>query len=174
VNASPETTALPSVLGEIYLEHHDRLYRAAYRVVGNSTDAEDVVQTVFLRVTQRDNGETFADNLAGYLYRAAINTALDLLRARRERHVIAIDHLEDQLSNAVAEQDHALRNRLREALSKLSPRWAEMFVLKHIEGCENTEIARLCGTSQAVVAVTLFRARARLKRELTLPIGGAP
>jgi RNA polymerase sigma-70 factor (ECF subfamily) len=174
VSASPETTTLPSVLGETYLEHHDRLYRAAYRVVGNATDAEDVVQTVFLRLAQRELHGWGADNLSGYLYRAAINTALDLLRARRERHVVTLDQLEQQTTTEDSEQDHALRNRLRAALARLSPRWAEMFVLKHIEGCENTEIARLCGTSQAVVAVTLFRARARLKRELTLPIGGAP
>ncbi|MGC4065726.1 MAG: sigma-70 family RNA polymerase sigma factor [Polyangiaceae bacterium] len=176
MSASPETTTLPSVLGETYLEHHDRLYRAAYRVVGNATDAEDVVQTVFLRLAQREPLGWGAENLAGYLYRAAINTALDLLRARRERPIASMEQLEQhQPSDAMdSEQDHALRSRLREALSRLSPRWAEMFVLKHIEGCENTEIARLCGTSQAVVAVTLFRARARLKRELTLPIGGAP
>lgn len=174
VSASPETITLPTLLGELYLEQHERLYRAAYRVVGNATDAEDVLQTVFLRLAQRGKADTGVDNLRGYLYRAAINTAIDLLRAKRERQAIALDQVEERMSDAVSEQDHALRTRLRDALSHLSPRWAEMFVLKHIEGCENTEIARLCGTSQAVVAVTLFRARSRLRRELAASIGGAP
>lgn len=174
VPAHPETTSLPLVLGQIYLEHHDRLFRAAYRIVGNATDAEDVVHSVFLRLAQRDEGLRGAENLSGYLYRAAINSALDLLRARREGQVVTIEHLEQASDMADSEESHALRTRLREALSRLNPRWAEMFVLKHIEGCDNTEIARLCATSQAVVAVTLFRARSRLKRELSAPIGGAP
>jgi DNA-directed RNA polymerase specialized sigma24 family protein len=49
VMLNQETRALPSSLAELYLGQHDRLFRAAYRIVGNATDAEDVVQTVFLQ-----------------------------------------------------------------------------------------------------------------------------
>lgn len=173
VSASLETIAFPTLLGELYLDQHDRLYRAAYRVVGNATDAEDVLQTVFLRLAQRGHADIGADNLSGYLYRAAINTAIDLLRAKRDRQTVDLERMAERMSDAAYEEDHALRTRLRDALARLSPRWAEMFVLKHIEGCENTEIARLCGTSQAVVAVTLFRARSRLRSELGTSVGGA-
>jgi RNA polymerase sigma-70 factor, ECF subfamily len=175
VNASQEKPVLPSSLARLYFDQHDRLFRAAYRIAGNATDAEDVVQTVFLRFAGREGNSNDVDNLAAYLYRAAINTALDLLRARREGQLVSLEVVEDRRDdNSVSEDDHALRTRLREALSRLRPRWAEMFVLKHIEGCDNGEIARLCGTSQAVVAVTLFRARSRLKTDLTAQIGGAP
>lgn len=174
MSASPETTTLPPLLGRIYLEHHDRIYRAAFRVTGNASDAEDVVQTVFLRLAQRDGAVEGAENVAGYLYRAAVNAALDLLRARREGQIAGVEQLEEGSSAAELDEDHGLRTRLRDALARLRPRWAEMFVLKHIEGCENTEIARLCRTSPAVVAVTLFRARSRLKQELSTTIGGAP
>jgi RNA polymerase sigma-70 factor, ECF subfamily len=175
VISSQEKPALPSSLGQIYLDHHDRLFRAAYRVVGNATDAEDVVQTVFLRLAVRQEAKEEADNLAAYLYRAAINSALDLLRARREGKLVSLDAAEHHPSDEAAslEGDQGLRIRLRAALARLRPRWAEMFVLKHIEGCDNGEIARLCGTSQAVVAVTLFRARSRLKTELAAQMGGA-
>lgn len=172
--AKPETDGVPSPLAQIYLEQQERLYRAAYRVVGNATDAEDVIQTVFLRMTLREERAQGAENLVGYLYRAAINTALDLLRARREGQLVPLDSALHRENDEISSDDHGLRAQLREALSRLSPRWAEMFVLKHIEGCDNGEIARLCGTSQAVVAVTLFRARSRLKTELTALTGGIP
>jgi RNA polymerase sigma-70 factor (ECF subfamily) len=174
VMLNQETRALPSSLAELYLGQHDRLFRAAYRIVGNAADAEDVVQTVFLRLAGREGEVSGVDNLGSYLYRAAINTALDLLRARREGQLVALDAADEHSDDSsVSEDDHGLRTRLRDALSRLSPRWAEMFVLKHIEGRDNGEIARLCGTSQAVVAVTLFRARSRLKSELTAQMGGA-
>jgi RNA polymerase sigma-70 factor (ECF subfamily) len=171
-----ETSKLPSTLAQIYLDHHDRLYRAAYRITGSFSDAEDVIQTVFLRLSVRQESTEGADNLSAYLYRAAINSALDLLRARREGRLLSLDALDTHVSGGdeTTQGDVGLRTWLRQALSHLNPRWAEMFVLKHVEGCDNGEIARLCGTSQAVVAVTLFRARARLKTELTAQMGGTP
>jgi RNA polymerase sigma-70 factor (ECF subfamily) len=171
-----QTVTLPSSLAQIYLDHHDRLYRAAYRITGSSSDAEDVIQSVFLRLSTRQESTEGADNLAAYLYRAAINSALDLLRARREGRLLSLDVLDTQAAGCEesTQGDQGLRTWLRQALSQLNPRWAEMFVLKHVEGCDNGEIARLCGTSQAVVAVTLFRARARLKTELSAQMGGTP
>jgi RNA polymerase sigma factor (sigma-70 family) len=59
-----------------------------------------------------------------------------------------------------------IRNWLRRALAELSPRTAEMFVLRYIEGMDNPEIARSMNTSQAVVAVTLHRVRTKLKKDL--------
>jgi len=49
----------------------------------------------------------------------------------------------------------------------LAPRAAEMFILRYVEEHGNREIAALMGTSQAVVAVTLFNARSRLKKRLS-------
>jgi RNA polymerase sigma-70 factor (ECF subfamily) len=57
------------------------------------------------------------------------------------------------------------------ALSELSPRAAEIFVLRHIEGYGNSEIARLVGASRGTVAVTLFRARAQLRRSIRMQSG---
>jgi len=59
-----------------------------------------------------------------------------------------------------------IKNWLRRELATLNPRTAEMFALRYLEGLDNPEIARTMNTSQAVVAVTLHRARARLKKGL--------
>jgi len=55
---------------------------------------------------------------------------------------------------------------LRVAISELSPRSAEMFTLRYLEERGNREIAKLMGTSQAVVAVTLHHTRSKLKERL--------
>lgn len=158
-------------LAQVFSEHHDRVFRAAFRITGSLTDAEDVVQTVFLRLAGRSGAAWSIDNPASYFYRAAINVSLDLLRARGEGRLLplaAVEHsaAAEQASPETSDATAALRACLRRVLSRLRPRWAEMFVLKHIEGMDNAEIAHAIGTSKAVVAVTLHRARARLRRDL--------
>jgi RNA polymerase sigma-70 factor (ECF subfamily) len=59
-----------------------------------------------------------------------------------------------------------LRAWLRDAISNLSPRAAEMFTLRYLEERDNREIASLLRTSQAVVAVTLHNTRSKLKKQL--------
>jgi RNA polymerase sigma factor (sigma-70 family) len=60
---------------------------------------------------------------------------------------------------------------LREALGELNPKAAEIFILKHVEGYDNAEIAKMIGTSRGTVAVLLFRARARLKKSVRRRLG---
>jgi RNA polymerase sigma-70 factor, ECF subfamily len=59
-----------------------------------------------------------------------------------------------------------LGRRLRQAIGELTPRAAEMFALRYLEEMSNGEIAKMMGTSQAVVAVTLYQSRSRLKKRL--------
>jgi len=157
------------VLEDLFREHHDRIFRAAYRVTGSVVDAEDVLQTVFLRLSRR--GEVNLEpNPGSYLHRAAINAALDLLRQRARAESIPIDDVtlvlaaNPKLSPEMQQRNRELRDCLRRAISKLGAKSAEMFVLKYYEGYENTEIARLMGTSAMVVGVLLHRARARVKK----------
>jgi len=173
MTAQPVPAPVASVLGPIFEEHHGRVFRAAYRVTGNASDAEDVLQTVFLRLARQPSSTLL--NPRSYLYRAAINCALDLLRSRQASPVVPLE-VADGRDAPVVETDAAeaaeLRGSLRRALARLHPRLAEVFVLRFVEGYENREIAGMLGTSRAVVAVTLHRARGRLKRELQSHAGG--
>ena len=160
---SPEAA---SPLERLFHDHHARVYRAAYRVTGSATDAEDVLQTVFLRLVRKGHAASL-DNPASYLYRAALNAALDVVRRRR-----AVQPLEAAEGALAADAAPALvdvaelRSALRAALAGLNPRAAEMFALRYLEGQGNREIARQMRTSAAVVAVTLFRARRQMKDDL--------
>ena len=162
--------ALFGELERVFEEQHDRVFRAAYRITGNVMDAEDVLQTVFLRLLRQVERPALEENAGGYLHRAAINAALDLVRRRAPSHTSPLESLErfaDPRPGPDAIQDgQEVRDRLRRALSRLNPRAAEVFALRYFEGFGNREIARILGTSWSSVAVTLHRTRARLRKEI--------
>jgi RNA polymerase sigma-70 factor (ECF subfamily) len=157
-------------LSQLFREHHRRVLTAAYRITGSMADAEDVAQAVFVRLLT--GGSLPMTNAGSYLYRAAINGALDLLRRRK---TAPAEPLQEAAGIPVAgpgnSPETVVSNRelggwLRLAISELPPRSAEMFSLRYVEELNNPEIAKLMGTSQAVVAVTLHHARSKLKKRL--------
>ncbi len=158
---------------EAVFQRHNRLvFRSAYRVTGNPSDAEDVMQTVFLRLLRREGSLELGSNPEGYLHRAAVNAALDLLRSRKSARSISLEDTSAQATQDFSpgpEARHAateIREWLRDAVGRLNNTAAEMFVLRYFEGYGNREIADLMGTSQGTVAVTLHRTRSRLQEEI--------
>lgn len=165
-------------LERCYAEHADRVYRAAHRVTGSAADAEDVLQTVFLRLSRRAPGESLGEDAGGYLHRAAVHAALDVLRSRHRAGWVPLEATGELIATGGQDPDRdhrnaELRRSLRLALSRLSPRAAEIFALRYFEGLGNSEIAALAGVSSGVVAVLLHRTRARLRRELSVLMGDA-
>jgi RNA polymerase sigma-70 factor (ECF subfamily) len=156
-------------LEKLFTAHHDRVFRAAYRVTGNSSDAEDVLQTVFLRLLRHTHDFGSVEDAGNYLYRAGVNAALDLVRSRKAAGAQALDEQVGDSEGWRPDRGHhspELRERLRDAVSQLHPTAAEMFVLRYFEGYDNQEVARMMDTSEGTVAVTLHRTRTRLQKEL--------
>jgi RNA polymerase sigma-70 factor (ECF subfamily) len=168
----------PSEFERVFRAHHILVFRTAYRITGNAADAEDVLQTVFLRLLRREAeanaqedtvlpGEVLQNeglqNEESYLRRAAINAALDVLRSRRADRTV---ELEDLPAEAGREDSRELRQVLGRALAQLKPRAAEIFALRFLEGFSNPQIARMLGISQVLVAVIVYRTRQQLRREL--------
>src|SRR5438270_2658706 len=77
----------PDALERAFDAHHGMVFRAAYRVTGNAADAEDVLQTVFLRLAGRDLGTDLVENIEAYLRRAAINASLNLLERKASQNL---------------------------------------------------------------------------------------
>ena len=155
-------------LDDLFRAQHARVLRAAYRITGNMTDAEDVAQNVFLRIAQQGACRTAMENPDSYVYRAAINGALDMIRKRQREGAVPIDDHEITSSNVPLERASEAREMvaiIRESLAELSPRAAEMFVLRYLEDRDPAEIARIMNTSRAVVAVMLHRTRARIQKQ---------
>ena len=159
-------------LEEIFRQHSRLVYRTAYSVTARPHDAEDVVQTLFLQLLRRGFPPDFQKNPKAYLYRAAVNLSLNAVKSR-QRHVSAVDpaRVELAVDADACDPDTELQERLVQAMAQLNPRAVEMLILRYEHDCSETEIGTLLGTSRGVVAVTLFRARARLKKLLRASSG---
>src|SRR5689334_13568980 len=82
--------SLPDELEELFREHYQLVYRTAYSVTGSTEDAEDVLQSLFVRLLGRGFPPDLRKNPKGYLYRAAFNLSLNILRSRK-RYPVAHD-----------------------------------------------------------------------------------
>ena len=146
----------------LFREHSQMLYRTAYSLLDNGPDAEDVLQTIFLRLLRGGLPAGFERNVKGYLYRAAVNLSLDTIRARKRLHTADLDAstaVADTHSDA-AEETH---KRLAEALAELDPEATQILVLKYVHSYKDADIARVLGTSRGAIAMRLLRSRSRLK-----------
>jgi RNA polymerase sigma-70 factor (ECF subfamily) len=152
---------------EIFREYYQLVYRTARVVTGNADDAQDVLQTIFLRLQRQGVPPNFKEPKA-YFYRAAVKTSLNLLRSRRRHILIAdSDFFETRRAqSADSEIDDLLRAQLYQAVDRLSPRTVEILLLRYVEDLTEPQIAKMLGVSRGTVAVTLFRALARLRKLL--------
>ena len=161
-------------LEDLFRKYHRLVFDAAYRITGNASDAEDVLQTVFLRLARRRDGAPpdLARATSSYLHVAATNAAIDIMRSRAAWRSAPIEEAEPSLrQDGQAEVDRRLRSFelravLRRALGLLDPQGATIFALRYFEGRDNRSIARMVGRSPVYVAVVLHRARRRLTKEI--------
>jgi len=160
--------AIPDELDRTFRAHHGLVFRTAYRITGNAADAEDVLQTVFLRLLRRPVQADAMENEESYLRRAAINAALDVMRLRQADRTV---ELVDLPAEGTHDDLHELREALGRAVAQLKPRPAEIFVLRFLEGLSNPQIARMLGISQVLVAVIVHRTRQQLRKELGAYLG---
>jgi RNA polymerase sigma-70 factor, ECF subfamily len=160
--------AIPDELAQVFQLHHGLVFRTAYRITGNAGDAEDVLQTVFLRMLRRGPNADPLENPESYLRRAAINAALDVVRSRQADQMVPLPEDSSELTPSVPAQADlsGLRQALSRAMAQLKPMQAEVFAMRFLEGLGNREIAKTLGISQVRVAVIVHRTRLQLKNEL--------
>ncbi len=162
----------------VLVERHSRTaFRVAYRMTGNEHDAEEVVQEALLRAYRRLAGFESRSNFGTWLYRIAVNCALDHVRARQrhtEQRVEPDPELPD-LMDALPSADPApdrlaeneqLRSRVAAAMRELTPVERAAFTLRHFEGCSIEEIGRALGLRTSATKNSIFRAVQKLRRAL--------
>jgi RNA polymerase sigma-70 factor, ECF subfamily len=157
---------------DIFHEHYQLVYRTAFTVTGSAQEAEDVLQTVFLRLLGRGIPPGLRKNPKGYLYRAAVNEALNVVRSRRRRSEVfdpaALERALDVPAGDDTSQAEEMQQRLLTALATLSERSIAMVIMRYQQQYSEHAIAKVFDTSASVVAVTLWRARARLRKLLSV------
>jgi RNA polymerase sigma-70 factor (ECF subfamily) len=168
----------PAALGELHRRYHRRLESVAYRVLGDASDAEDVVQRIFLGLPNAAYRGTAS--LWTYLYRAALNGAVNVLRARRRREALQERELRRVLAAAAAEEMNNPEARVLEgeilgavakALLQVKPQHRRALVLRIVWDLSNTQIAEREGVPLATVGTWLRRGREELRAALGPVLG---
>jgi len=155
---------LPEEFERLYRQHAPFIYRTALRITRSAEESEDILQTIFLRLIRNGCPTSLLQQPMAYFHRAAVNGALDAIRRRKSRASAANVHeIGAVLHNADSSLDEKIDRELRQAIEELSPAAAEMLILRYTHGHSDAEIATMLGKSRGVVAVMLYRARARLK-----------
>jgi RNA polymerase sigma-70 factor, ECF subfamily len=153
---------------ELYRAHAGRLFSLTCRMLGNSADAEDLLQEVFLSAHRKL--ETFRGDsaLGTWLYRLATNLCLDHLRSRATRSSQVTGSLEDETwipdagSRRLAEQTVSKMD-LERAIAVLPEGCRAAFVLHDIEGLEHQEVAEVLGIAEGTSKSQVHKARMRLR-----------
>lgn len=143
-----------------------RLYRLGARMMGNTADAEDVLQDAYVRAFQALSSGSF-DGRAGvqtWLYRIVTNACLDALRRRKVRPVAAADPPEGQFDGQLEADTRLALGELDRWLGDLNPDQRAVLVLKGVEGLTSPEIAEILECSEGAVEQRLVRARAALRQ----------
>jgi RNA polymerase sigma factor (sigma-70 family) len=128
-NANPGSSSEDVVraFGDIYRAHYQLVYRTAYRVTGSRQDAEDVLQTVFMNLLDQEDPAGLIRSPKAYLYRAAINAALNTVRSRKRYNLVdGIEDIESPAPPVGAGPGDVIRRKLLNAIAKLKPKEVEI------------------------------------------------
>lgn len=153
--------------------HSGGLHRAVARVLGDESEAWDVVQMAFLKAWQRLDRYDSRWSFATWLYRIGTNLAIDLLRSRTSRERAHRAGSEHRL-RLVGESEPASRLAdarevellLSSLVGSLTPQQRAAFVLREVEGLDTAEVAEILGCTATTVRNHVFQARKNLRREL--------
>jgi RNA polymerase sigma-70 factor (ECF subfamily) len=157
----------------LLVERHSRaIYRSAWRITGNSADADDVVQETFLRAYRAAASFDARASFTTWLHRIAINCSLDLIDSRKRRDG-RINDGEDLalLASSDASPDRVvlgseMQRAIARAMDDLTGNERTAFVLRHFEGMPLEEIGEILGTRLNATKNTVFRAVRKLRQQL--------
>ena len=139
----------------------DTVYRVAYHALGNPSDAEDVMQTVLLRLYEYKKDFESEEHMKHWLLRVAVNESRKVLRSFWRRTSVPLEEWRD----TAAPEDPA-RAEVLEAVMALEPKYRLAVYLYYYEGLSVAEAAAALRANVSTVQTWLLRARARLRKEL--------
>lgn len=145
------------------------IYNAAFRVLGNADDASDITQVVFLRIAERLHEYDAQYKFFSWIYRIAVNEAINLLRRNRREQQLDDEIELPALATANPEwQYHNVQvsERIQRALMSMKIDDRVVLTLRHFSDCSYHEIAQILDLEEKTVKSRLFEARQRLSELL--------
>ena len=139
----------------------DTVYRVAYHALNNPSDAEDVMQTVLLRLYEYKKDFESDEHMKHWLLRVTVNESRKVLRSFWRRTSAPLEEWQE----AAAPED-PVRSEVLEAVMALEPKYRVAVYLYYYEGLSVAETAAAMKANPSTVQTWLLRARERLRREL--------
>jgi len=155
---------------QLYETHVERVFRLAYRMTGDATQAEDLTQDTFIRAFDRLADFRGESAFGGWLHRVATSVILTALQ--RRKRLQSIESLREDLtavSGAETAEDPDLRRTLDRAVAGLDENHRLVFVMHDVEGYTHQEIASAMDTPVGTAKARLSRARQKLRAALSGP-----
>ena len=157
---------------KLYEQHHRRVYSLCLRMLGDSTQAEDLTQEVFLQVFRKLNSFRGDSAFTTWLHRLTVNQVLMHFRKRG----VKLEHTSEEgdFTNVVETPLQSTRRismverlALEKAIAALPPGYRTVFVMHDVEGYEHEEIADMLEISIGTSKSQLHKARMRLRELLS-------
>jgi len=183
VNRAPATTASDpdeaavtrfvagdrEAFGELFDRHGSYVYNIVHGVLNSEDDARDVTQEVFLQVHRSLHTFRRGSRFSTWLYRIALNRALDAARAHRRRRCVPLGvEAENRPAPGADPASHldarSAEDEVRRVLQHLEPRHRDVLVLRYMQDMDIEEMAEVLGCSASAAKVRLFRARLKFKQ----------
>lgn len=179
-------TGIDSAYAELINRYEQPVYNIVYRLLGNQTDACDVVQEVFLKIFRGVGSFREQSSLRTWIYRIAVNEARNHRRwfSRHCQQEVPIEReAADQEGSYEIAQDPGrspyelarnseARSLIEQALTRINPTFGTAVVLRDVQDLSYEEIAEILQVSLGTVKSRILRGREALRRELTQQTGG--
>ncbi len=165
-------------LAQLVKKYEQTIYNFAFKICRNRDKAENITQETFFSMVKSLNQFDNKSKLSTWLYRIVANHCLMLARKEKNRQFVSIDNDDSLYDNEKYIVDYSrlptkyteneeLKKVLDDAISKLSPDYRMIFLLRDVEGLSTEETAEASDLSISAVKSRLHRARAFLRNEIT-------
>ena len=164
----PHKTIDRQILADIYAEYAPRVHNLARHLLGDSGEADDVVQDVFLSLWEQRDTLTQIRSMNDYLFRMTRNSIFNMLKHRRivELYAMARRQEETETTDNEDNSDELIRH-LHEAIEQMPPQRRKVFTMSHRDSMSYKEIAGKLNISQATVHYHISRALEDLRKNLS-------
>lgn len=147
----------------LYKQYARAMYNTALRITGNTADAEDVLQEAFLDAYRNLDRFEEQSTFGVWLKKIVVYKSINQLKKKKLFLVDAPDTLEKEDPGSEDLETEALQiDRIREAMSRLSPGFRTVLSLYLFEGYDQEEIAGILGVTHATIRTQYVRGKARL------------
>jgi RNA polymerase sigma-70 factor, ECF subfamily len=169
---------------ELLGRYEEKLYRLAMRFVRNESDAQEILQDVFLSAWRKLPGFEGRAQFGSWMYRVTVNAALMFLRSRNRHPEVMLEDMEPGVLSKTTEasvhglnedwsrrpddqlQSEELRRHIQGAVDSLPDGLRTVFLVRDVEGLSTEETAELLGLSLPAVKTRLHRARLALREAI--------